>query len=50
MIIRKILSKIDISNLRFKRSPEKEKEKPSLISPMVLSQEGDSRKQQKKTP
>ena len=31
MIISKILSKIDISNLRFRRSPEKEKEKPSLI-------------------
>ena len=30
MIISKILSKIDISNLRFRRSPEKEKEKPSL--------------------
>ena len=27
MLISKILSKIDISNLRFKRSPEKEKEK-----------------------
>lgn len=35
MIISKILSKIDISNLRFRRSPEKEKEKPSLIKEVI---------------
>ena len=41
MIISKILSKIDISNLRFRRSPGKEKEKPSLIKEVIDEPEGN---------
>ena len=35
MIISKILSKIDISNLRFKKNSKKEEEKPSLIKDVI---------------